>query len=102
MSLEVGAFVGDLASKGAHALRGCLCAPSVKLARAALLWKMRQELGMCALRGHAKVIERARLENVGGRGAAHFGAALRRVRQRRRRGVEPRRTPPATGVAIVA
>ncbi|KAJ1616922.1 hypothetical protein T492DRAFT_894577 [Pavlovales sp. CCMP2436] len=46
MSLEVGAFVGDLASKGAHALRGCLCAPSVKLARAALLWKMRQELGI--------------------------------------------------------
>jgi hypothetical protein len=75
MSLEVGAFVGDLASMGAHALRGCLGAPSVKLARAALLWKMRQELGMCALRGHAKVIiERARLENVGGRGAAHFGA----------------------------
>ncbi|KAJ1621015.1 hypothetical protein T492DRAFT_887701 [Pavlovales sp. CCMP2436] len=37
MSLEVGAFVGDLASMGAHALRGCLCAPSVKLARAALL-----------------------------------------------------------------
>ncbi|KAJ1616564.1 hypothetical protein T492DRAFT_895232 [Pavlovales sp. CCMP2436] len=36
---------------------------------------MRQEIGMCALRGHAKVIiARARMENIGGGGAAHGGA----------------------------
>ncbi|KAJ1641051.1 hypothetical protein T492DRAFT_853717 [Pavlovales sp. CCMP2436] len=36
---------------------------------------MRQEIGMRALRGHAKVIiARARMENIGGGGAAHGGA----------------------------
>ncbi|KAJ1634758.1 hypothetical protein T492DRAFT_864597 [Pavlovales sp. CCMP2436] len=46
-----------------------------QLARTALLWKMRQEIGMCALRGHAKfIISRKRMENIGGGGTAHFGA----------------------------
>jgi hypothetical protein len=84
-ALAVGAFgefsvgletlVADFASMGARALRGRTGAPSEQLARTALLWKMRQEIGMCALRGHAKVIiARARMENIGGGGAAHGGA----------------------------
>jgi hypothetical protein len=40
-------------------------APSQQQARNTLVWKMRQEIGMCVLRGHAEVIiERARMERV--------------------------------------
>ncbi|KAJ1630467.1 hypothetical protein T492DRAFT_871728 [Pavlovales sp. CCMP2436] len=59
-------FVRDLASMGARALQARMGAPSAAQARSTLLWKMRQEIGMCALRGHAKVIiARARLERTG-------------------------------------
>ncbi|KAJ1636407.1 hypothetical protein T492DRAFT_901806 [Pavlovales sp. CCMP2436] len=51
---------------GARALQARMGAPSAAQARCTLLWKMRQEIGMCALRGHAKVIiVRARLERTG-------------------------------------
>ncbi|KAJ1640078.1 hypothetical protein T492DRAFT_855404 [Pavlovales sp. CCMP2436] len=71
--LEV--LVADFASMGARAVRGWTGAPSEQLARTVLLWKMRQEIGMRALRGHAKVIiSRARMENIGCGGTAHFGA----------------------------
>ncbi|KAJ1626654.1 hypothetical protein T492DRAFT_878118 [Pavlovales sp. CCMP2436] len=63
---DLESFVGDLASMGARALQARMGAPSAAQARSTLLWKMRQEIGMCALRGHAKVIiARARLERTG-------------------------------------
>ncbi|KAJ1634180.1 hypothetical protein T492DRAFT_865520 [Pavlovales sp. CCMP2436] len=59
-------LVTDLADMGARELQGLLGAPSQQQARNTLMWKMRQEIGMCVLRGHAKVIiERARMERVG-------------------------------------
>jgi hypothetical protein len=84
-ALVVGAFgewseglatlVTDLADMGARELQGRMGAPSQRQARNTLVWKMRQEIGMCVLRGHAKVIiERARMERVGNWGPAHNGA----------------------------
>jgi hypothetical protein len=55
--------------------RRSLGAPSQQQARNTLVWKMRQDIGICVLRGHAKVIiERARMERVGNWSPAHNGA----------------------------
>ncbi|KAJ1628758.1 hypothetical protein T492DRAFT_1016041 [Pavlovales sp. CCMP2436] len=63
---DLESFVGDLASMGARELQARMGAPSAAQARSTLPWKMRPEIGMCALRGHAKVIiARARLERTG-------------------------------------
>jgi hypothetical protein len=83
-ALVVGAFgewseglttlVADLANMGARELQGRMGAPSQQQARNTLMWKMRQEIGMCVLRGHAKVIiERARMERVGNWGPTRNG-----------------------------
>ncbi|KAJ1637541.1 hypothetical protein T492DRAFT_951827 [Pavlovales sp. CCMP2436] len=64
---DLESFVGDLASTGARALQARMGAPSATQARSTHLWKMRQKIGMCTLRGHAKVINiaRAQLDRTG-------------------------------------
>ena len=64
--LAVGAFgewsnslvglVDALAEQGAERWMGRLAAPSLKQAKATLLRLWRQRLGMCALRGHARLM----------------------------------------------
>jgi hypothetical protein len=66
-------LVQGLASCAAERWMGRLAAPSLAQARATLLLLWRQQLGMCALRGHARLrLARARqlYSELGGRGGA--------------------------------
>ena len=82
-SLSLVGLVDVPAERGAERWMGRLAAPSLKQAKATLLTLWRQRLGMCALRGHARLML-ARAHQLylrperrgGGRGAGGLRAAM--------------------------